>query len=251
MKFIPSLLALAALLPFSLSAEEKLTCFELRTYHANEGKLEELHARFRDHTVALFEKHGMTNLIYWEPVENEENLLIYLLGYPDRPSRDKSWKAFRDDPEWQTAYQKSTKDGKLVAKVDSVFLDLTDYSPVSTFHAMETAPVYELRQYTSNEGKLDALDARFRDHTIGLFSKHGITNLCYFHPSEGQESAGNTLLYFISAPSIEARNESFRNFGNDPAWKAARDASEKDGKLLIQKGVKSIFLKTTDYSPVK
>ncbi|MDF1862580.1 MAG: NIPSNAP family protein [Verrucomicrobiales bacterium] len=251
MKTLLFLVAFATLLPFSLIAEEKLTCFELRTYHSNDGKLEDLHARFRDHTVALFEKHGMTNLIYWEPVENEENLLVYLLGYPDRASRDLSWKAFRDDPEWKAAYRKSTESGKLVGKVDSVFLELTDYSPVSSFPAPETASVYELRQYTTNEGKLDDLDARFRDHTIGLFSKHGITNLCYFHPSGDQENAGNTLLYFISAPSIEARNDSFKKFGSDPEWKAARDASEKDGKLLVKKGVMSMFLKTTGYSPVK
>ncbi|MEM7602982.1 MAG: NIPSNAP family protein, partial [Verrucomicrobiota bacterium] len=82
----------------SIQADEDLTCYELRTYHANEGKLDALHARFRDHTVSLFEKHGMTNLIYWTPVENNDNLLIYLLAYPDRATRDASWKAFREDP---------------------------------------------------------------------------------------------------------------------------------------------------------
>jgi hypothetical protein len=108
-----------------------------------------------------------------------------------------------------------------------------------------------MRQYTTNEDKLDDLDARFRDHTIGLFTKHGVTNLPYFHLAEGQEAAGNTLLYFISAPSGDARDASFKAFSEDPAWQAARDASEKDGKLLIKKGVQSTFLKTTDYSPVK
>lgn len=232
-------------------AEEKLTCFELRTYHTHEGQLDSLHARFRDHTVALFEKHGITNLIYWEPVENEEQILVYLLGYPDMAARDESWKAFRNDPVWKKAYADSTKDGKLVRKVDSVFLELTDYSPVATFPETSAAPAYELRRYTTNEGKLDGLDARFRDHTIGLFKKHGITNLPYFHLADGQEGSENTLLYFISAPSIESRNASFKAFGGDSAWKAARDASEKDGKLLVKKGVHSQFLKTTDYSPVK
>lgn len=232
-------------------AEEALTCYELRTYHANEGKRDDLHARFRDHTVGLFEKHGMTNLIYWTPVDNTDNLLIYLLAYPDKAARDASWKAFRDDTDWQAAYKASTTDGKLVAKVDSVFLELTDYSPMSAFPETETAPLYEMRTYSTNEGKLDKLDARFRDHTVGLFSKHGITNLPYFHLAEGQEGADTTLLYFISAESEEARNASFKAFGADPAWKAAREASEKDGKLLVRKGVKSTFLKTADYSPVK
>ena len=234
-----------------LFAEETLTCFEMRTYHTNEDKLDALHARFRDHTIALFEKHGMTNLIYWEPVENEEQILVYLLGYPDKAARDASWKAFRDDPVWKKAYADSTENGKLVEKVDSVFLELTDYSPVAAFPETSSAVTYELRRYTTNEGKLDDLDARFRDHTIGLFQKHGITNLPYFHLADGQDGSKNTLLYFISAPSIEARNASFKAFGSDPAWKEARDTSEQNGKLLVKKGVYSQFLKTTDYSPVK
>lgn len=232
-------------------ADEKLTCYELRTYHANEGKLEALHERFRDHTVAIFEKHGMTNLIYWTPVENEKNLLVYLLAYPDKEARTASWAAFREDPDWQTAYKASTSNGKLVAKVDSVFLELTDYSPLAAFPVTGTAPLYEMRQYTTMESKLENLDARFRDHTIGLFEKHGVTNLPYFHLADGQEGSGNTLLYFISAESEEARNASFKAFSQDPAWKAARDASEKEGKLLIKKGVQSTFLRTTDYSPIK
>ena len=141
-------------------AEEELTCFELRTYYTNEGQLDALHARFRDHTVTLFEKHGMTNFIYWEPVENEEQILVYLLGYPDMAARDASWKAFRNDPVWKKAYADSTEGGKLVRKVDSVFLELTDYSPVATFPATSAAPTYELRRYTTSEGKLDGLDAR-------------------------------------------------------------------------------------------
>lgn len=254
MKLFAYLLLFIALSPVLVPAEEKNpTCFELRTYRAHEGKLDALHDRFRNHTLQLFEKHGMTNLIYWEPVENDEGLLIYLLGYPDRKSRDASWKAFRDDPEWKGVYRESTVDGKLVAGVESVFLHLTDYSPLSTFAHPGSGgkPVYELRQYTTNEGKLDDLDARFRDHTIGLFTKHGITNRPYFHFDDDQDGAANTLLYFISAPTIEARNESFQNFGADPAWKAAREASEKDGRLLVKKGIKSLFLRTTDYSPVQ
>ncbi|MDF1824396.1 MAG: NIPSNAP family protein [Verrucomicrobiales bacterium] len=232
-------------------ADEALTCFELRTYHANEGRLDDLHARFRDHTVSLFEKHGMTNLIYWTPVENTQNLLIYLLAYPNKAARDASWTAFREDPDWQAAYKESTAEGKLISKVDSVFLELTDFSPANLFPETDTAPLYEMRRYTTNEGKLDYLDARFRDHTVTLFSKQGITNLPYFHLSEGQDGAGNTLLYFISAESEEARNASFKAFGADPDWQAAREASERDGKILVKKGVQSTFLKTTDYSPVK
>lgn len=250
MKTIPFLAILFALV-YPLQSAEDLTCYELRTYHANEGKLEQLHARFRDHTVALFEKHGMTNLIYWVPVQNEDNLLIYLLGYPDKEARNTSWKRFRDDPEWKSVYQASTVDGKLVKKVDSIFLETTDYSPIKTLPNPEKSEFYEMRTYTTSEGKLDDLDARFRDHTVGLFEQHGITNLYYFHLADGQEGTNNTLLYFISASSEDARNASFKAFSEDPAWQAARKASEANGRLLVKKGVKSVFLKTTDYSPVQ
>ncbi len=104
-------------------------CFELRTYHAADGKLDALNARFRNHTLALFEKHGITNLGYWVPQQNDGQVLIYLLAYPDKAAREASWKAFLADPVWQAAKAESEKEGKLVAKVESRFLHLTDYSP--------------------------------------------------------------------------------------------------------------------------
>lgn len=230
---------------------DELNYFELRTYHTNPGKLDALHARFRDHTVELFKKHGMTNIAYWVPKDNEEQVLVYLLGYPDKEAREASWKAFHDDPAWKDAYAESTKDGKLITKVDNVFLEKTEYSPALPFTDSEQERLFEMRRYTTNEGKLDDLDARFRDHTIELFKKHGMTNLAYFHLAEGQEGNENTLLYFLAHESEDARNTSFKAFSQDPEWKAARDESEKDGKLLVKKGVQSTFLLPTDYSPVK
>ncbi len=106
--------------------------FELRTYTTHAGKLDALHSRFRDHTNALFVKHGMSLIGYWTPAEGPEakNTLVYILAYPSREAREASWKAFRDDPAWKSAYEASIKDGKLVEKVESKFLDPTDYSPI-------------------------------------------------------------------------------------------------------------------------
>jgi len=106
--------------------------FELRTYTANEGKLEALHARFRDHTTKLFEKHGMTNVGYWSPKEAplSQNSLIYVLAYPSREAANKSWEEFREDSEWKKVKQESEAKGELVKKVDSVYMDPTDYSPM-------------------------------------------------------------------------------------------------------------------------
>ncbi|MBI3838601.1 MAG: NIPSNAP family protein [Planctomycetia bacterium] len=104
----------------------------MRTYTANDGKMADLHKRFREHTNRLFEKHGMTLVAYWTPVDGPEaaNTLVYVLAYPSREAREKSWKDFQADPEWQAAYKASHADGPLVKKVVSQFLSPTDYSPI-------------------------------------------------------------------------------------------------------------------------
>ncbi|MEX6634742.1 NIPSNAP family protein [Hyphococcus lacteus] len=107
------------------------TCiYEMRTYYAADGKLEELHSRFREHTLRIFAKHGIESVGYWVPEENSKNTLIYILTYPDKHSRTNSWAAFRADPEWQSVAEKSEENGKLVERVDSTFLYNTDYSPM-------------------------------------------------------------------------------------------------------------------------
>ena len=106
--------------------------FEMRTYYAEPGKMTALHARFRDHTNKLFEKHGMTLIGFWVPVDPKEaeEKMVYILAYPSKEAAENSWKAFRADPDWKAAQSASEKDGKLVKKVDSVFLNPTDYSPI-------------------------------------------------------------------------------------------------------------------------
>jgi hypothetical protein len=106
--------------------------FELRTYITHDGKLEALHKRFREHTNRLFVKHGMELVGYWTPAEGPEadNTLVYLLAFPSREARDKAFKAFGADPEWQAAYKASHAGGPLVKEMKSQFLNPTDYSPI-------------------------------------------------------------------------------------------------------------------------
>ncbi len=106
--------------------------FEMRTYVANDGKMADLHKRFREHTNKLFVKHGMELIGYWTPVDGADaaNTLVYILAYPNKESREKSWKGFMADPDWQTAYKASHAAGPLVKKVESKFLNPTDYSPI-------------------------------------------------------------------------------------------------------------------------
>jgi hypothetical protein len=106
--------------------------FELRIYHAVPGKMPALHARFKDHTIKLFQKHGMTVVGFWVPTKPEEaeQKLYYILAYPSAESARKSWDGFRNDPEWKEVKAASEKDGTLVARVESVYLNPTDYSPM-------------------------------------------------------------------------------------------------------------------------
>lgn len=106
--------------------------FELRTYTAAPGKLEELHRRFREHTLKFFERHGMVNIGYWSPqaAPASRNTIVYLLAHESKAAADKSWAAFSADPKWQKVKRASETNGSLVTKVESVFLDPTDYSPM-------------------------------------------------------------------------------------------------------------------------
>jgi len=105
--------------------------YELRGYHAAPGKVGELLARFRDHTIRIFDRHGIKSVAYWTPVEEPQksNTLFYMLQHPSREEAAANWKSFQDDPEWKSVKEKSEANGKLVEKIDSTFLVLTDFSP--------------------------------------------------------------------------------------------------------------------------
>jgi hypothetical protein len=124
--------AAGALTQHSISAQTADKVFELRTYTAPEGKLGDLHARFRNHTLRIFEKHGMSNVIYLAPMDApaSENQLVYLISHKSREAAKASWTAFQNDPEWKKVSSESQVNGRIVAKVDSVFLTATDYSPL-------------------------------------------------------------------------------------------------------------------------
>jgi len=106
--------------------------FEIRTYYTLPGRLEALNKRFREHTMKMFEKHGMTNVAYWTPQDSpgKENTLVYVISHASREQAKANWAAFIADPEWKKIAEDSQKDGKIVEKIESVFLDATDYSPL-------------------------------------------------------------------------------------------------------------------------
>jgi hypothetical protein len=114
----------------SAEAQDAGTVFELRVYHTAEGRLPALLARFRDHTDSLFAKHGMTSVAYWTPTDEplKGRTLFYMLKFPSRDEATKRWKAFQDDPDWVKVKTESEASGKIVERIDSTFLELTDFS---------------------------------------------------------------------------------------------------------------------------
>jgi hypothetical protein len=255
-----SLFLLVALAPFvawtadSPAAEKDSHVYEMRVYYAAPGKLEALNARFKNHTCQLFEKHGLTNVGYFVPADNKDNKLVYFISAPSKAARDKSFKEFGADPDWKKAFAESEKDGKLVDHVDSTFLTLTDYSPALKIEMGKDGRVFELRTYTATKGNLGNLNDRFKDHTIKLFEKYGMTNIAYWNILKGEKGDDQKLIYLLAHKSQDAAKKSFDAFRMDPEWVAARKASEEKGGGSLTEakdGVLSEFLVPTDYSPLK
>ncbi|MSU24536.1 MAG: NIPSNAP family protein [Opitutus sp.] len=262
MKTLPRLLTIIAALGctallHAAAPAADTRAFELRTYTVTPGNLDKLLARFRDHTMKIFEKHGMENIAYWVPAEAKDGAgekLIYLIAHRSREAAKASWAAFSTDPEWKEAARASEVGGKIVAKAESLYLTATDFSPAIAASLGRGGPrSFELRTYTAPEGRLAALDARFRDHTRALFTKHGITNVAYFHPVDANKGAAVTLVYLIAHANREAAKASWAAFRADPVWVAAKAASETaaGGSLTVPDGVKSVFLTPTDFSQTK
>jgi hypothetical protein len=129
--FLPAFLWAASRQDKDNPMQSSKTVYELRIYHAAPGKLAELLARFRDHTVKLFDRHGIKSVAYWTPIDEPQksNTLIYILQHPSREEAAANWKSFQDDPEWKSVKEKSELNGKLTEQIDSTYLALTDFSP--------------------------------------------------------------------------------------------------------------------------
>ena len=231
--------------------------YELRIYTTNEGKLPDLLKLFREHTCEIFQRHGIENIAYWVPIEKvdgADNTLIYIIRHKSRDGAKESWKAFGADPDWKAAQKASEANGKILAKPPvSIFMTTTEYSPEVKLGAGSAPRIFEFRTYHTTEGKLPNLHARFKDHTIKLFEKHGMTNLGYFSPTDADKGSANTLIYFLAHPDKEAATKAFADFRTDPDWVKAKAESEKDGPLTLAPpdGVKSIYMQATDFSPIK
>jgi hypothetical protein len=216
--------------------------FELRTYTANPGRLDDLHARFRDHTIRLLEKHGATSLGYWVPADNTENKLVFLLSYPSHSARQQTWSTLAADPEWLRVKRSSEiREGKLVDRIESTFLTATDYSPPIRATRDQDPRTFELRTATSPAGQFEALHVKLRTETLPELERNGMTILGVWTV---RKSTGDPKVMYLLARKL------------------AIGETEADSTIVSLSGVgmrrptprpvgDTLRLKPTEYSPMK
>ena len=173
--------------------------YELRIYHANEGRFQHLIKRFRENTDRIFKKHGLKSLGYWIPTEGSaknKRRFIYLLEHPSRYAAYRNWTNFLNDKEWEKVMDKPEFQGLLSEKPTNFFLTPNNYSARARNNIAKAGGIFELRTYVANPGKLTSLNIRFSKHTTRLFNKHGIKNLGYWTPFD-QPDREDTLMYLI------------------------------------------------------
>jgi hypothetical protein len=251
--------------------------YELRIYTTNPGKLPDLHARFRDHTMKLFEKHGMENIIYWTLAEDfqddsKDNTLVYILAHKSMEAAEASWKNFREDPNWQAVVAKSEENGKLLAKEPvSVYLKPTDFCPDDepvNAHADKPARLFELRRYNDGEARVPGTVERFKTWEAELFRKSGIETLGFWTTAD--KSAFVYLLGHKDRATADRNWQTFftgfRARGSNPSPQPTSAQARSDGDAAQSHdgaaqrqvarggrggGIERRWLVPTDYSPRK
>ncbi|MEA5257707.1 NIPSNAP family protein [Arcicella aquatica] len=247
--FLVCLLTSFSILAINKTDDANSHVYELRVYYASEGKFDVLMNRFKEHTLHYFKKHKMRLEGFWLPLDNKDNKMVYVLSYPSREAREKSWKDFSNDKGWIKVAKETNANGEIVAKVESTFLKTTDFSPNNLKSVGDR--VFELRTYKTTPNNLSGLLERFRNHTLKLFERHGMTNIIYWTPTDKEQGADNTLIYFLAHKSQEAGIASFKSFRDDPEWIAVRKASEEKGGGSLTVTVTSEYLSPVPFSPLK
>jgi NIPSNAP len=232
--------------------------YELRFYTTNPGKLPDLHARFRDHTMKLFEKHGIENIIYWTVSEGDaksnddvDNLLVYIVAHKDESAKDASWAAFRADPEWKAIAAKSEEKGKILAKPPrAIFMRETEFSaadePVNK--AASTSPrLWELRQYNDGPERVPFTVDRFGSGESEIFTKHGMQTVKFWTATDK-----SAFIYLLAHQDKAASDASWKGFKSEfPAFMKKYRDEHPNLPAGRGNGNEVRFLVPTDYSPRK
>jgi hypothetical protein len=244
--------------------------YELRIYTANEGKLPALDARFRDHTLRFFEKHGMENVFYSTVTEGTaadgetaKNLIVYILAHQSREAAAASWQAFLADPEWRAVAAQSEENGRLLAKAPvSIFMTPTEFSPALDLpNASSPVParLFELRQYNTGPAGLPGTVDRFRAGEAALFPKHGMTPVGFWTATDN-----SAFIYLLAHADREAARTSWEGFFTEfRSFMAEYNAARGNNSGAARGGGRAVgaggrgggndvrFLVPTDYSPRK
>ncbi len=268
LSFIPLLSFILAITTLCLStgtsamaqatAAKKGKLYEIRFYTTNPGKLPDLHARFRDHTLKLFEKHGIENIIYWNVMEgaknsedDKDNLMIYIIAHKDEAAKDASWKAFREDPEWKAAAAKSEENGKILAKAPrAIFMHEADFSaPDEPVNKGSDAParLWELRQYNDGPERVPHTVDRFGSGESEIFTKNGMQTVKFWTATDN-----SAFIYLLAHKDKAAADASWKGFMAEfPAFMKQYRESHPNLPAGRGNGNEVRFLVPTDYSPRK
>jgi hypothetical protein len=214
--------------------------YEMRIYTAVPGKLPAVNDRFAKHTMGFFKKHGIGMLGFWTDEIGTSNQLTYILVFDSMADREKKWTAFQADSGWHQVRAETEAAGSIVDHVVNSFMRLTPYSPQPQLRSN----IQELRVYDAMPGKLPALHDRFANHTMQLFTKHGIDNVAYWTDDVG---TSNRLVYMLGHADLGTREKGFAAFQADPVWQQARAESERSGPLV--RVSRHSILRLTPYSP--
>ena len=231
-----------------VKAQQTITSsyFEMRTYTVNDGKMPDLIQRFQNHTRTLFAKHGIESVSYFLSADQPEKQLTFIIGYPSAEERDIRWNNFANDPEWKAVAAASEANGKIVQKVDQVFMVWA--KDLNSAKTPKPSGIFQLRTYHLLPGKLDAIQTRFRDHTQALFEKQGLSNYPYWITVE-KDGVQSKLVYFLGHQNKEEFNAAFGRFVADPEWIRVRDASEAPGKIVEK--IDALFYTALPFSPMR
>jgi hypothetical protein len=214
--------------------------YEMRIYTAVPGQLPAVNDRFAKHTMGFFKKHGIGMLGFWTDEIGTSNQLTYILVFDSMADREKKWTAFQADSGWHQVRAETEAAGSIVDHVVNSFMRLTPYSPQPQLRSN----IQELRVYDAMPGKLPALHDRFANHTMQLFTKHGIDNVAYWTDDVG---TSNRLVYMLGHADLGTREKGFAAFQADPVWQQARAESERSGPLV--RVSRHSILRLTAYSP--
>jgi len=220
--------------------------YELRTYFASQGKLDDLHHRFKEHMLGLHEKYGISNLGYWVPTDNPKRMIVTLVSYPDMEARERSWARLSADREWINARRQSEANGRILDAVREEILTADQAADVMTFAAKADRSL-EIRRFTAESGKAEEVKALVRDQLTGEVGSNTKAVIRFFSPTGEGNRTSTTLIAFVVRPKVDNERMEFVNTRGGVS--TGGESGDFTGQRIPGEIVTT--LKATEYSPSK